>query len=64
MHLKVLQQGISNFMREWKKLEVDEQGNLRWKNSKIQLVLPQTFIPLILNELHTEMGHLGVERVA
>ena len=47
-------------MREWKKLEVDEHGILRQRtSSKMQLVLPHIFI-----QLHTEMGHLGVEGVA
>ncbi|PFX33474.1 Retrovirus-related Pol polyprotein from transposon 17.6 [Stylophora pistillata] len=58
-------QGAANLMREWKKLVVDEQGILRRRTaSRIQLVLPHAFILLALNELHTEMGHLGVERVA
>ncbi|PFX31656.1 Retrovirus-related Pol polyprotein [Stylophora pistillata] len=58
-------QGAANLMREWKKLEVDEQGILRRRTaSRIQLVLPHAFVPLALNELHNEMGHLGVERVA
>lgn len=57
--------GVTNLMREWKKLEVDEHGILRRRtSSKIQLVLPHNFIPVVLKELHTEMGHLGVERVA
>ncbi|XP_022809338.1 uncharacterized protein LOC111346315 [Stylophora pistillata] len=58
-------QGTANLMREWKRLEVDEQGILRRRTaSRIQPVLPHAFIPLAINELHTEMGHLGAERVA
>lgn len=57
--------GVTNLMREWTKLEIDEHGILRRRtSSKVQLVLPHIFIPVILKELHTEMGHLGVERVA
>ena len=52
-------------MREWNKLEIDAQGILRRRtSSSLQLVLPKQFIPLVLKELHVEMGHLGVERVA
>lgn len=32
-------------------------------SSNVQLVLPKQFIPLVLNELRVEMGHLGVDRV-
>ncbi|KAL9971665.1 hypothetical protein ACROYT_G017862 [Oculina patagonica] len=57
--------GFAKLVREWKKLEVDEHSILRRRtSSKIQLVLPHIFIPVVLKELHTEMGHLGVERVA
>ncbi|KAL9967048.1 hypothetical protein ACROYT_G025206 [Oculina patagonica] len=57
--------GVAKLMREWKKLEVDEHGILRRRtSSKIQVVLPHIFIPVVLKELHTEMEHLGVERVA
>ncbi|KAL9983193.1 hypothetical protein ACROYT_G005330 [Oculina patagonica] len=52
--------GVAKLMREWKNLEVDEHGILRRRTSfKIQLVLPHIFIPVVLKELHTEMGHLG-----
>ncbi|KAL9956082.1 hypothetical protein ACROYT_G037505 [Oculina patagonica] len=54
--------GVDKLIREWKKLEVDEHGILRRRtSSKIQLVLPHIFIPVVLKELHTEMGHLGTK---
>ena len=56
---------VNTLVREWNKLEIDAQGILQCRtSSNLQLVLPKQFIPLVLKELHVEMGHLGVERVA
>ena len=53
-----------SLLREWKKLDVGEDGILRRRSgSNVQLVLPQKFHRTVFRELHEEMGHLGVERV-
>ena len=53
-----------SLLREWKKLDVGEDGILRCRSgSNVQLVLPQKFHRTVFRELHEEMGHLGVERV-
>ena len=53
-----------SLLREWKKLDVGEEGILRRRSdSNVQLVLPQKFHRTVSRELHEEMGHLGVERV-
>ena len=55
---------VNTLVREWNKLEIDGQGILRRRtSSNLQLVLPKQFIPLVLKELHVEMGHLGVDRL-
>uniref|UniRef100_A0A3P8TE73 Gypsy retrotransposon integrase-like protein 1 n=2 Tax=Amphiprion percula TaxID=161767 RepID=A0A3P8TE73_AMPPE len=49
--------------REWSKLCIREDGTLfRKTQHKEQLVLPAVYHPLVLNELHKQMGHLGSER--
>ena len=55
---------VNTLVREWNKLEIDNQGILRRRTrSNLQLVLPKQFIPLVLKELRVVMGHLGVDRV-
>ena len=55
---------LRSLLREWKKLDVGEDGILRRRSgSNVQLVLPQKFHRTVYRELHEEMGHLGVERV-
>ncbi|PFX26928.1 Retrovirus-related Pol polyprotein from transposon 17.6 [Stylophora pistillata] len=55
---------LRSLLREWKKLVVGEDGILRRRSgSNVQLVLPQKFHRAVFQELHEEMGHLGVERV-
>lgn len=45
------------------KLLCDADGVLqRQTAARTQLVIPPKFRPLILNQLHEEMAHLGVER--
>lgn len=45
------------------KLLCDADGVLQRQTTRqTQLVIPPKFRPLILNQLHEEMGHLGVER--
>ena len=51
-------------LREWKKLEVDDDGILRRKTStQYQLVLPEKYQHMVYKELHQNMGHLGSEKV-
>ena len=54
---------LAVFAREKGKLLIDADGVLRRQTAtRKQLVLPPNLRPLILRELHKEMGHLGVER--
>ncbi|XP_070556581.1 protein NYNRIN-like [Ptychodera flava] len=51
-------------MREWNTLIIDKDGILHRKTAtRLQLILPQQYRPLVYKELHEDMGHLGVERV-
>ena len=51
-------------MHEWHKLFIDKRGLLcRMGTDTVQVVLPATLKALVLRELHTNMGHLGTERV-
>ena len=51
-------------LREWKKLNVGEDGILRRRSgSNVQLVLLQKFHRTVYRELHEEMRYMGVERV-
>lgn len=51
-------------LKEWQRLEVGKDGLLRRKREQnFQLVLPKKYHHIIYQELHEEMGHLGVERV-
>ena len=52
-----------SLLREWKKLDVREDGILCRSGSNAQLVLPQKFHRTVYRELHEEMGHLGIQRV-
>lgn len=61
--IKDVHSELSVFAREKVKLLCDADGVLRRQTStRTQLVVPPKFRPLILNQLHEEMGHLGVER--
>ena len=56
--------GVQSLLREWKKLDLSEDGILRRRSGpNLQLVLPKKFHRTVFKELHEEMGHLGVERV-
>ena len=49
---------------EWDKLKFSPDGILmRQCVNKSQVILPSALRPLVLRELHNNMGHLGVERV-
>ena len=49
---------------EWDKLKFSPEGILmRQCVNKSQVILPSALRPLVLQELHNNMGHLGIERV-
>lgn len=50
-------------LREWEKLEMDENGVL-WRKTanRKQLVLPDKHKITALKELHNQMGHQGIDR--
>ena len=49
---------------DWSKLFVDKSGLLQRKyGDKTQIVLPKSLKPIVLHELHNEMGHVGAEKV-
>lgn len=55
---------VKRLLREWQRLHLDEDGILRRKtNSRTQLVVPEKLKPLIYQQLHEEMGHLGADRM-
>lgn len=61
--IKDVHSELSVFAREKTRLLCDANGVLQRQTSmRTQLVVPPKFRPLILNQLHEEMGHLGVER--
>ena len=55
---------VKRVLREWPKLELDNNGILIRNNGLVkQVVLPKKYHRLVIKELHEEMGHLGVDRV-
>ena len=49
--------------REWNNLQVHEDILYRQKQQQSrQLILPSKLKPLVYNELHVNMGHLGIDR--
>lgn len=52
-----------SLLRQWDKLCIGEDGILRRKTAtRSQLVLPEIYKQRVLQELHSKMGHQGVER--
>ncbi len=50
-------------LRQWRKLYINDDGILfRKAGDKCQLVIPKEHQQTVFQELHKEMGHLGVER--
>uniref|UniRef100_A0A3P9MR97 Gypsy retrotransposon integrase-like protein 1 n=1 Tax=Oryzias latipes TaxID=8090 RepID=A0A3P9MR97_ORYLA len=61
--LKGLSPKVTCLLREWDKLHIDETGVLyRETLNRKQLVLPEKHKNKVLQELHNEMGHQGVDR--
>ncbi|XP_035668285.1 uncharacterized protein K02A2.6-like [Branchiostoma floridae] len=56
--------GTREYMREWKKLQIDDEGILRRRAGPVlQVVLPKEYRNIVYQELHDKMGHLGADRV-
>ena len=54
---------LKNLLTNFRKMcLVDGVLYRRWKG-KLQLVLPKVYKPVVLKELHQEMGHIGSEKV-
>lgn len=61
--LKTLSPKTKCLFREWDKLELDDDGILyRVTSARKQLVLPDQFKKTVLEELHNNIGHQGVDR--
>ena len=55
---------VKQLLHQKKKLFLDDDGILKRRVNKMsQLVLPSEYIPLIYKHLHSEMGHLGPDKV-
>lgn len=50
-------------IHEWNKLRVDEGILYRHSGTRKQLVLPEKLKPLVLRNLHDDMGHIGTDKV-
>ena len=50
-------------LHQFPKLEVEDGVLVRRMNTRTQIVLPYHYHPLVFQELHTKMGHLGPEKV-
>ncbi|KAI8492584.1 hypothetical protein Bbelb_296250, partial [Branchiostoma belcheri] len=56
--------GTREYMREWKRLQIDDEGILRRRAGPVlQIVLPKDYRNIVYQELHDKMGHLGADRV-
>lgn len=55
---------VKTLMHEWSKLMIGKDGALYRKTaSKLQLLLSKRYHPLVLRNLHDDMGHLSAEIV-
>ena len=56
-------ENLKSFLREWDNLQVHEDMLYHQKQQQPrQLILPSKLKPLVYNELHINMGHLGTDR--
>ncbi len=61
--LKTEPTDVKMLLRQWPKLYINDHGILyRKAGGRDQLVLPKEYRQTVFNELHKEMGHIGVER--
>ena len=49
-------------MFDWKKLEINKGILLRKTGTRSQIVLPRKYRPVVHQELHQKLGHVGAER--
>ena len=54
---------VRKMMHEWCRLYTEDGILYRKTAERCQLVLPASFKPLVLKQLHDDMGHVGAERV-
>ncbi|KAL6471946.1 hypothetical protein MHYP_G00205960 [Metynnis hypsauchen] len=63
--LRTLNSATKGLVREWDKLVLNEDDLLyRRTGQRQQLVLPRKFRGMVLQMLHNEMGHQGVDRTS
>ncbi len=60
---KVMTRGTRRLVQEWNKLIVEEGILYRHSGNRKQLVLPEKLKPLVLQNLHDNMGHIGADKV-
>lgn len=59
----VMTKGTRRLVQEWNKLVVEEGILYRHSGNRKQLVLPEKLKPLVLKNLHDNMGHIGADKV-
>ena len=50
-------------MFDWKKLAINKGILLRKTGTRSQIVLPRKYRPVVYQELHQKLGHVGADRV-
>ena len=50
-------------MFDWKKLEINKGILLRKTGTRSQIVLPRKYSPVVYQELHQKLGHVGANHV-
>jgi len=60
---KVMTRGTRRLFQEWNKLVVEDGILYRQSGNRKQLVLPEKLKPLVLKNLHNNMGHIGADKV-
>lgn len=61
--IKAEKPAVATLLKQWLKISLDKDGILRRRTfRREQLVVPESYQPLIFKKLHQDMGHLGVER--
>lgn len=60
---KTVTRGTRRLVQEWNKLIVEEGILYRHSGNRKQLVLPEKLKPMVLKNLHDNMGHIGTDKV-
>lgn len=60
---KTMTRGTRRLVQEWNKLILEEGILYRHSGNRKQLVLPEKLKPLVLQNLHDKMGHIGTYKV-